>query len=159
LHRYERVRRSAVEKGVLPFLRAKIGRARAAFTDKQVEKLISLIDVTIIPLLEGLLQLVETAFDSIFEFVEQLSPETAPEKKLRIIDEVRASGEMRAVYSSYVEPLVAELTAAAGKLGAIAMALAKTKGTDETFLARQGGTERVWDEVQDNSSFYRSDIQ
>ena len=131
LHRYERVKRSAVEKGIFPFLRAKIGRAREVFTDRQVERLLSLIDGTMIPLLEGLLQLVDTAFDSVLEFVERRSPETALEKKLRITDEVRASDEMRTVYASYVEPLVAELTAVAGKLGLVATALSKAKSTDE----------------------------
>jgi len=131
LHRYERVKRSAVEKGILPFLRAKIGRARGAFTDKQRERLLSMIDGTIVPLLEGLLQLVDVAFESVFEFVQGFSQETGLEKKLRITDEVRAGDEIRTLYSARVEPLVAELTAAARKLGAAAVALSKAKSKDE----------------------------
>jgi ATP-dependent DNA helicase DinG len=82
-------------------------------------------------LLEGLLQLVDFAFESVFEFVQGSSQETGLEKKLRITDEVRARDEMRNLYSDRVEPLVMELTAAAGKLGAAAVVLSKAKGKDE----------------------------
>jgi ATP-dependent DNA helicase DinG len=131
LHRYERVRRSAVEKGIVPFLRAKIGRAKDAFTENQVKRLLSMVDGTIVPLLEELLEVVSVVFDSVFEFVERRSPETGLEKKLRITGDVRASDEMRALCSGDVEPLVAELTAAAGKLGVVAAALSKAKSKDE----------------------------
>ena len=127
LHRYERGRDSAVEKGVLPFLRAKIIRSRKTFTTKQAEKLISAIDGTVIPLLEGLLEIADAAFDAIFELVESRLPEPAPEKKLRLTDEVRNADDMRAVGSSRVEPLVTELVAVAKKLETLAAVLSKAR--------------------------------
>lgn len=130
LHRYERGRGPAVEKGILPFLRAKIMRATKAFTAKQAEKLISSIDGTIIPLLEGLLALSDAVFDAVFEFVGQRSPETGSEKKLRLTEELRTGDEIEALYSNHVKRLVEELVAVTRKLGLVAAALSKAKSND-----------------------------
>jgi len=131
LHRYERGRGPAVEKGILPFLRAKIMRATNAFTAKQIEKLISSIDGTVIPLLEGLVALSDAVFDAIFEFVRHRSPETGSEKKLRLTEEVRTSEDMQSVDADYVKRLAEELVAAAKALGSVAAALSRAKSKDE----------------------------
>ena len=131
LHRYERGRGGAVEKGALPFLRAKIIRSKRAFAVKQAERLISTIDGTLIPLLEGLLEVADAAFDAVFALVEGRFPEPTPEKKLRITDEVRNSDDMRAVGAGRIEALVKELVAVAKRLETLAGGLSKSATTDD----------------------------
>jgi len=136
LHRYERGKGGTVEKGVLPFLRAKIIRSKRSFTVKQAERLISTIDGTLIPMLEGLLQVADAGFDAVFLLVEEQFPEPAPEKKLRITDEVRNSDGMRAVGEGQMEALVRELIAVAKRLETLAGGLSKAgtaSDNDEDF--------------------------
>ena len=131
LHRYERGRGPAVEKGILPFLRAKVMRATEAFKATKSQKLVSSIDGTVIPLLEGLLALSGVVFDAIFEFVGERSPETGSEKKLRLTADLRACEEMQTLNSNHVKPLVEELGAVSKKLGLLASALSGAKSKDE----------------------------
>jgi len=133
LHRYERGKGGALEKGILPFLRAKILRVKDAFAETQFEKLLALIDNTVIPLLEGLVEIADRAFDAIYEFVEQRAPERAPEQKRRITEAVRVSEEVRTLFSSQVKPLPDELTDVAIKLGLLAQAVSKAKDEKTDF--------------------------